>query len=123
MALTNLYTGEARRQTIEHLDAGGTAIPHVSLEEVRYILRNKQSGETLLRFKKNAPTGWKSLTQEADAGKYTFEVEENETKTWKAGTVILEWYIKVTDANYQDGFKPMGFYELWTVIESNYAEE
>lgn len=122
MAATTFYTGQAERVSVTHKDSAGVAIPHVSLEEVRYILRH-QNGDTLKRFKKSAPTDWSSLTQEADAGKYTLEVEESETKTWKKGEVYLEWFIKVTDADFADGYKPMGVYHLWNVEPTNYAEE
>ena len=122
MAATDFYAGQAVRFSITHKDSTGTAIPHVSLEEVRYILRH-ENGETLLRYKKTAPSGWKALTTEADAGKYTLEIEEKESKTWTEGLVVLEWFIKVTDADYVDGYKPMGFYELYNVKETNYAKE
>lgn len=122
MAATTFYTGQAERVTITHKDSVGTAIPHASIEEVRYILRH-QNGDSLKRFKKSAPADWNSLTTEVDAGKYTLEVEEKDSKDWESGKVYLEWFIKITNASFVDGYKPMGVYHLWNVEKTNYSEE
>jgi len=122
MAATKLYTGQAERVSITHKDSAGVPIPHSNLEEVRYILRH-QLGDSLKKYKKNAPSDWTGLTQEPDAGKYTLEIEEKDSKQWQPGKVYLEWFIKVTDASFIDGYKPMGVFHLWNIEKTNYSEE
>lgn len=122
MAATTFYQGQADRISVTHKDANGTAIPHASLNDVRYILRH-ENGDSLKKFKKNAPTDWASLTQESDAGKYTLEIEEKESKTWPKGMIYLEWFIKVDDATFADDYKPMGVYELLIINETSYAKQ
>lgn len=122
MAATTFYTGQAERVTVTHKDANGTAIPHVSLNDVRYILRH-ENGDSLKRFRKTAPSDWFELTTESGAGQYTFEVEEKETKEWPEGKVYFEWFVKIDNADFVDDYKPMGVYHLWNVERTNYAEE
>lgn len=122
MAATTFYQGQAERVTITQKDVNGTAIPHASILELRYILRH-ENGDSLKKFKKTAPTGWNSMTQEAAAGQYTFEIEEKDSKTWPPGMIYLEWFIKIDNSDFVDGYKPMGVYELFIMTESNYAKE
>jgi len=122
MAATNFYTGQAERITVTHKDANGTAIPHASILDVRYILRH-ENGDSLAKYRKVAPSDWTELTTEAAAGAYTLEIEEKDSKEWMAGKVYLEWYIKIDDSDFVDDYKPMGVYELLNVFKTNYSEQ
>lgn len=122
MAATTFYQGQAERVTVTHKDANGTAIPHASINDVRYILRH-ENGDSLKKFRKNAPSDWTALTTEAAAGEYTLEIEEKDSKEWPEGKIYLEWHIKIDNANFIDDYKPMGVYELFNMTATNYAEE
>lgn len=122
MAATTLYQGMAERVTVTHKDANGTAIPHASISDVRYILR-AENGDSVKKFRKVAPSDWTALTEEAAAGAYTLEIEEKESKEFPEGKLYLEWFIKIVDADFVDDYKPMGVYHLFNVEETNYAEE
>jgi hypothetical protein len=122
MAATTYYTGQADRISVTHKDANGTAIPHASIVDVRYILRH-ENGDSLKKFRKTAPADWTALTTETDAGKYTLEIEEKDSKNWKKGKVYLEWFIKIDNADFADDYKPMGVYHLLNIEETNYAGE
>jgi hypothetical protein len=122
MAATTLYQGMAERVTVTHKDANGSAIPHASIADVRYILR-AENGDSLKRYRKTAPSAWTALTEELAAGAYTLEIEEKDSKEFPAGKCYLEWFIKIVDADFVDDYKPMGVYHLFNIEETNYAEE
>ena len=121
-ALKTLYTGESDVVTIPHEDANGVAIPFSSINDVRYIIKDS-SGNTLLKFKENAPAGWREATATANPGEYQIKVLESDTKTWNAGKVFLEWFINIDDAVLTDGYKTMGEVYLYDVIKSNYSQQ
>jgi hypothetical protein len=121
-ALKTLYTGESDVITIPHTDNAGVAIPFSSINDVRYIIKYYQ-GETLLKYKENAPSGWKAATATANPGEYQLIVLEEETKDWNAGKVYLEWYINIDDAVLTAGYKTMGEVYLYDVLESNYSKQ
>jgi hypothetical protein len=122
MAAATFYQGQADRISVTHKDANGTAIPHASINDLRYILRH-ENGDSLKKFRKNAPLDWDRVDTEVDAGKYTFEIEEKDSKNWPPGMVYLEWHIKIDNSDFVDDFKPMGVYELLIIEKTNYAEE
>lgn len=121
---TTFYPGSSELVTVQHKDSASVAIPHASIIEARYILRNEQ-GETLMKYRLTTPnaTDWERLTAHADDGKFTFIITEQQGKDWKKGKVYLETWIKVTDADLVEGFKPMSEYHLFNVSETNYAAE
>ena len=121
-ALKTLYTGESDVITIPHTDNAGVAIPFASINDVRYIIKYYQ-GETLLKYKENAPSGWKVATPTANPGEYQLIVLESDSKDWNAGKVYLEWYINIDDAVLTAGYKTMGEVYLYDVIKSNYSEQ
>jgi len=121
-ALKTIYTGESDVVTIPHTDSAGVAIPFASINDVRYIVKDA-NGNTLLKFKENAPTGWKAATRTATDGEFIIQILEDETKDWNAGKVYLEWYINIDDATLTDGYKTMGEVYLYDVIKSNYSEQ
>jgi len=120
MAATTLYTGQAELVTVSHVDSVSVAIPHASIDEVRYILEH-ENGDTLLKFRKTAPTDWDAVTTEAGDGVFSFEVQEKHSKDWPAGKVYLTWHINITDADFVDGYKPMGKTHLFNVEVVNYG--
>lgn len=122
MAATTFYTGEALRQTITHKDSAEVAIPHASIDDVRYLIVH-EDGQTLLRFRKTLPSDWTALTQEAGDGAYTFEIEEKDSKDWPEGKVYLNWMIKIDDADYVDDKKRQGVYHIFNVVKTNYSQE
>lgn len=122
MAATTLYQGMAERVTVTHKDVNGTAIPHASIADVRYILR-AENGDSLAKYRKVAPTDWTALTQEAAAGAYTLEIQEKDSKDFPEGKCYLEWFIKIVDATFVDDYKPMGVFHLFNIEATNYAEE
>ena len=122
IALKTLYTGESDLITIPHTDSAGVAIPFASINDVRYIIKDNL-GNTLLKFKENAPTGWGEATQTANPGEYTIKVLESDSKDWNAGKVFLEWYINIDDVDLPLGYKTMGEVYLYDVIKSNYSKE
>ena len=119
---TTFYPGSSELVTVQHKDSAEVAIPHVSITEARYIIKDER-GNTLLKYKLNAPSGWKDLTAHADDGKFTFIISEEDGKSWTKGKVYLETWIKVTDADMPEGFKPMNEVHLFNVSETNYAAE
>jgi len=121
-ALKTIYTGESDLVKIQHEDNAGVAIPFASINDVRYIVKDA-NGNTLLKFKENAPTGWKSATPTANPGEYQLQILEDETKDWNAGKVFLEWFINIDDAVLTDGYKTMGEVYLYDVIKSNYSQQ
>ncbi len=121
-ALKTLYTGESDLVKIQHEDNAGVAIPFASINDVRYIVKDA-NGNTLLKFKENAPTGWKAATPTANPGEYQLQILEDETKDWNAGKVFLEWFINIDDAVLTDGYKTMGEVYLYDVIKSNYSQQ
>jgi len=121
-ALKTIYTGESDLVKIQHEDNAGVAIPFASINDVRYIVKDA-NGNTLLKFKENAPTGWKSATPTANPGEYQLQILEDETKDWNAGKVYLEWYINIDDTVLTAGYKTMGEVYLYDVIKSNYSEQ
>ena len=121
-ALKTLYTGESDLVKIQHEDNAGVAIPFASINDVRYIVKDA-NGNTLLKFKENAPTGWKAATPTANPGEYQLQILEDETKDWNAGKVYLEWYINIDDTVLTAGYKTMGEVYLYDVIKSNYSEQ
>ena len=121
-ALKELYTGESDVVTIPHKDSAGVAIPFSTINDVRYIIKDA-NGNTLLKFKENAPTGWRAATPTTNAGEYILKVLEDDTKTWNAGKVYLEWYINIDDTVLTDGYKTMGQVYLYDVIKSNYSQQ
>jgi hypothetical protein len=121
-ALKTLYTGESDLITIPHTDSAGAAIPFANINDVRYIIKDNL-GNTLLKFKENAPTGWGEATPTATQGEYTIKVLESDSKDWNSGKVYLEWYINIDDAVLTDGYKTMGEVYLYDVIKSNYSKE
>jgi len=121
-ALKTLYTGESDLITIPHTDSAGVAIPFASINDVRYIIKDNL-GNTLLKFKENAPTGWGEATQTANPGEYTIKVLESDSKDWNAGKVFIEWYINIDDVDLPLGYKTMGEVYLYDVIKSNYSKE
>ena len=121
-ALKTLYTGESDLVKIQHEDNAGVAIPFASINDVRYIVKDA-NGNTLLKFKENAPTGWKAATPTANPGEYQLQILEDETKDWNAGKVFLEWFINIDDAMLTDGYKTMGEVYLYDVIKSNYSQQ
>ena len=121
-ALKTIYTGESDLVKIQHEDNAGVAIPFASINDVRYIVKDA-NGNTLLKFKENAPTGWKSATPTANPGEYQLQILEDETKDWNAGKVYLEWYINIDDTVLTAGYKTMGEVYLYDVIKSNYSQQ
>ena len=121
-ALKTLYTGESDLVKIQHEDNAGVAIPFASINDVRYIVKDA-NGNTLLKFKENAPTGWKAATPTANPGEYQLQILEDETKDWNDGKVFLEWFINNDDAVLTDGYKTMGEVYLYDVIKSNYSQQ
>ncbi len=121
-ALKTIYTGESDLVKIQHEDNAGVAIPFASINDVRYIVKDA-NGNTLLKFKENAPTGWKAATPTANPGEYQLQILEDETKDWNAGKVYLEWYINIDDTVLTAGYKTMGEVYLYDVIKSNYSEQ
>ena len=121
-ALKTIYTGESDLVKIQHEDNAGVAIPFASINDVRYIVKDA-NGNTLLKFKENAPTGWKAAKQTANPGEYQLEILEDETKDWNDGKVFLEWFINIDDAMLTDGYKTMGEVYLYDVIKSNYSQQ
>ena len=121
-ALKTLYTGESDLVKIQHEDNAGVAIPFASINDVRYIVKDA-NGNTLLKFKENAPTGWKAATPTANPGEYQLQILEDETKDWNDGKVFLEWFINIDDAVLTDGYKTMGEVYLYDVIKSNYSQQ
>ena len=121
-ALKTIYTGESDLVKIQHEDNAGVAIPFASINDVRYIVKDA-NGNTLLKFKENAPTGWKAATPTANPGEYQLQILEDETKDWNDGKVFLEWFINIDDAVLTDGYKTMGEVYLYDVIKSNYSQQ
>jgi hypothetical protein len=121
MAATTFYQGMAERVTVTHKDANGTAIPHASINDVRYILR-AENGDSLKKYRKTSPTDWTALTVEAAAGAYTLEITEKDSKEFPEGKCYLEWFIKIDDADFTDDYKPMGVYHLFNIEKTNYAD-
>jgi len=121
-ALKTIYTGESDLVKIQHEDNAGVAIPFASINDVRYIVKDA-NGNTLLKFKENAPTGWNAATPTANPGEYQLQILEDETKDWNAGKVYLEWYINIDDTVLTAGYKTMGEVYLYDVIKSNYSEQ
>ena len=122
-ALKTIYTGESDVVTIPHTDSAGVAIPFTSINDVRYIIKDG-SGNTLMKFKENAPTGWGVATPSATIqGQYAIQILESDTKDWNAGKVYLEWYINIDDSVLTEGYKTMGEVFLYNVIKSNYSNQ
>jgi len=121
-ALSTFYTGQSDLITIQFNDSSGVAIPHSEIEDVRWVFRHS-NGDTVLKCRKVAPTGWQALTTHADAGKYTFEVLEEMGKNWVNGEVYLEWWLKLTDTDFTEGYKPIGEMHLYDVVDTNYSDE
>ena len=121
-ALKTLYTGESDVITIEHTDSADVAIPFAAINDVRYIIKDG-SGNTLMKFKENAPTGWGVATPTANPGEYQIQILESDSKTWNAGKVYLEWYINIDDSVLTAGYKTMGEVYLYDVIKSNYSKQ
>jgi len=122
-ALKTIYTGESDVITIPHTDSAGVAIPFAAINDVRYIIKDG-SGNTLMKFKENAPTGWGVATPSVTIqGQYAIQILESDSKDWNAGKVYLEWYINIDDAVLTDGYKTMGQVYLYDVIKSNYSNQ
>jgi len=117
---TTIYTGQSELVTVTHNDVNDVAIPHASIEDVRYILEDER-GNVLLKFRKTSPSDWDEVTTEAGDGVFSFEVQEKHSKVWTKGKVYLVWQVKLTDADFVDGYKPMGKVHLFNVEEVKYA--
>lgn len=115
-----LYKGESERVVVSHVDENAAAIDHSDITNAKYILKH-EDGTVLLKYSKVAESGFETLTQDASAGKYSFEVTEAQSSTWSPGKVILEWWIKVVDVNFSDGRKSMDEYHLFNVKDSEYS--
>ena len=120
MAASTFYAGSSELVTVVHKDSAGVAIPHSTITEARYILKNDQ-GDTLLKYALSSPAGWKTLTADSAAGTFTFIIQEPDGKDWIKGKVFLETWIKITDSAMTEGFKPMNQVHIFNVSETNYS--
>jgi len=121
-ALSTFYTGQNDLVTITFKDSAGVVIPHASLEDVRWVFKHS-NGDTLIKCRKVAPSGWDALTTHSDDGKYTFVILEEMGKNWPKGEVYLEWWLKITDSDFTDGYKPSGVIHYYDVVKTNYSDE
>jgi len=121
-ALLTFRPGQSDLITITYKDSVGVAIPHSEIEDVRWIFRHS-NGDTVLKCSKVSPAGWEDLKEHADAGKYTFEVLEEMGKDWANGEIHLEWWLKLTNPDFTEGFKPMDVIHYYDVVGTNYSNE